>query len=336
MITLKDIAKEANVSVMTVSRVINGNHAKVSEKTAKRVQQIIDRMGYIPNSSARSLITKESRIVVLFIYMNSYQRILMSPHNSILIENIARSIQSRSYDLMIRFVDTAKEISQCLRSWNVAGCILMGMYDGIIEEIEKDTNVPKVYIDTHGNDNVCMVGIDDRKGGYIAAEYLYRKGHTNLAMVDIPSVFKENTSHLRYAGFEHFILEQNGRIKLHHIVSSDCADICRQIMEVRETGCSAVFFAADNIAIETMDLLKSHGIRIPEDISCLGFDNQHMSSYVTPKLTTIAQDIAGKGKTAVDVLFELMQAEDGQRQVKKVLLPIRIVERASVCELKEI
>lgn len=333
MVTLKDIAKEANVSVMTVSRVINGNHEKVSEKTAKRVQQIIDRMGYIPNSSARSLITKESKIIVLFIYMNSYQRILMSPHNSILIENIARSIQANSYDLMIRFVDTAKEVSQCLRSWNVAGCILMGMYDGIIEELEKDTGIPKVYIDTHGNDDICMVGIDDRKGGYIAAEYLDKKGHTNLAMVDIPSVYKENTSYLRYAGFEHYILEQNGRIKLHHIVSSDCREICQQILKLKENGCSAVFFAADNIAIETMDLLKSNGIRIPEDISCLGFDNQAMSNYVTPKLTTIAQDIAGKGKTAVDVLFELMQSDDRRGQMKKVLLPIRIVERASVAEM---
>ena len=120
MVTIKDIAREANVSVMTVSRVINGNHQKVSEKTAKKVKKIIDQMGYVPNSSARSLITKDSKIIVLFIYMNSYQRILMSPHNSVFIENVARAIQQRSYYLMIRFVEKASEIAECLWSWNVA------------------------------------------------------------------------------------------------------------------------------------------------------------------------------------------------------------------------
>ena len=205
MVTIKDIAREANVSVMTVSRVINGNHQKVSEKTAKKVKKIIDQMGYVPNSSARSLITKDSKIIVLFIYMNSYQRILMSPHNSVFIENVARAIQQRSYYLMIRFVEKASEIAECLWSWNVAGCILMGMDDEIIDEIEQHSNIPKVYIDTHGYDNICMVGIDDRYGGYIAAEYLVSKGHTNLAMVDIPSVFKENASYLRFEGCWQYI-----------------------------------------------------------------------------------------------------------------------------------
>lgn len=330
MVTIKDIAKEANVSVMTVSRVINGNHQKVSEKTTKKVKKIIDQMGYIPNSSARSLITKESKIIVLFIYMNSYQRILMSPHNSVLIENMAREIQQRSYYLMIRFVEKASEIAECLWSWNVAGCILMGMYDEIIEEVEKHNKTPKVYIDTHGYNNICMVGIDDRNGGYMAAKYLVENGHRNLAMVDIPSVFKKSASYLRFEGCQQYIQERTSNVLLHHIISSDISEICHQIIELYQQGCSAIFFAADNIAIEAMDLLQSQGIQIPEQISCLGFDNQHMCSFVTPKLTTIAQDIAGKGRMAVKVLFELMDDQEKKNEPYQVLLPIKIVERASV------
>lgn len=334
LVTIKDIAKEAGVSVMTVSRVIHGNQEKVSKETTERIQKIIDRTGYIPNSSARSLVVKSSRIIAVIINMEVHDRLLMSPHNALLLEIMARKIRKESYYMMIHFVNTASEITQCLKSWRVDGCILMGIQGDAVKDIEKSNHIPKVYVDTRNHD-VYNIGIDDQKGGYLATEYLITKGHRKMIMVSVPVLFPEESSYMRYCGFKQCIEEYRQREGYEcvgeHIVEKSSAKAGEQIRRLMKEGYTAAFIFADNFAIEIMEDLKSHGVRIPEDFSVIGFDNQRMSYFVTPKLTTISQSVEEKGLNAVNMLFQIMQEEKLSR--KTMVLPLQLVERESVRDI---
>lgn len=331
MVTIKDIAKEAGVSVMTVSRVVHGNQEKVSKETTERIRKIIERTGYVPNSFARSLVVKNSRIIAVIINMEMHDRLLMSPHNALLLEIMAKKIRSESYYMMIHFVNTASEITQCLQSWRVDGCILMGIHGDVVKDIEKSNQIPKVYIDTR-NPDVCHVGIDDKKGGYLATEYLIKKGHKRLIMVSVPVVFSEESSNIRYCGFKECIETYCRRDKEayvgEHIVESSSVKAGERIRVLMKEGYTAAFIFADNFAIEVMEDLKSHGIRIPGDFAVIGFDNQRMSYFVTPKLTTVAQNVEEKGLSAVKLLFRIMRGETVDK--KSVLLPLQLIERESV------
>ncbi len=331
MVTIKDIAKEAGVSAMTVSRVVHGNKEKVSKETTERIQKIIDRTGYIPNSSARSLVVKNSRIIAVIINMEVNDRLLMSPHNALLLEIMAKKIRSESYYMMIHFVNTASEITQCLKSWRVEGCILMGIQGDVVKDIEKSNPIPKVYIDTRNHD-VCHIGIDDQRGGYLATEYLIKKGHKKLIMVSAPVLFPEESAHMRYCGFRQCI-EEYGRKSEdeyvgEHIIEKDSEKAGERIRALMQEGYTGAFIFADNFAIEIMEDLKTHGIRIPEDFAVIGFDNQRMSYFVTPKLTTVSQNVEEKGLNAVKMLFQIMRGE--KVECKSIVLPLQLIERESV------
>ncbi len=334
MVTLKDIAREAGVSVMTVSNVVNGNLSKVSKENAQRIREIIERRGYVPNASARSLAKNRANIIAIILRGAENENTLENPHNAALVGTIIQKIQKRGYYTMVNMMKCREDITQSLRTWNVDGAVFLGMFDDEIEEMCAASDIPMVFIDSYSSvRQLSNVGIDDYKGGRLAARHLIARGHRSIAFVS-PPVLRTGVVQHRFAGFcdeleqhgisfrsEHqFVLESDVR-------PEDTMELGRRLAQLREKF-SAVFVTSDQIASYLIQGMRSTGIRIPDDMSIIGFDDLMICRQMTPQLTTIAQDLEEKARLSVDILFRRLSAPAAPAE--SLVLDVTLVERESV------
>ena len=334
MVTLKDIAREAGVSVMTVSNVVNGNLSKVSKENAQRIREIIERRGYVPNASARSLAKNRANIIAIILRGAENENTLENPHNAALVGTIIQKIQKRGYYTMVNMMKCREDITQSLRTWNVDGAVFLGMFDDEIEEMCAASDIPMVFIDSYRSvRQLSNVGIDDYKGGRLAARHLIACGHRSIAFVS-PPVLRTGVVQHRFAGFcdeleqhgisfrsEHqFVLESDVR-------PEDTMELGRRLAQLREKF-SAVFVTSDQIASYLIQGMRSTGIRIPDDMSIIGFDDLMICRQMTPQLTTIAQDLEEKARLSVDILFRRLSAPAAPAE--SLVLDVTLVERESV------
>ena len=133
MVTLKDIAKEANVSLMTVSNVVNGNFSKVSKEKCKEIQELLRKRNYVQNANARSLARSNSNIIAIMLRSIGDENSLTSPHNANVVGSVIRHIQELGYYAMVNLVENCKDIATCIKAWNVQAAIFLGMFDDEIE-----------------------------------------------------------------------------------------------------------------------------------------------------------------------------------------------------------
>lgn len=338
MVTLKEVAKEAGVSVMTISNIVNGNLSKVSKKNAERIQKIIIDMKYVPNLSARGLARSSSNIIAIILRGDQNENSLQSPHNATLVGSIIQRIQKLGYYTMVNIVQTHDDVSQSLRTWNVEGAIFLGMFDDEIEKICLSNDVPRVFIDSYSNAHQLFnVGIDDYKGGLLAAQYLLKKGHRKFAFVGPPTIHNGVIQH-RFAGFCDE-LSKNG-ISLNpdfqFVLESDLQpdsiiEIGKRIVDIQDEV-TAAFVTSDQIASYLIQGLQIRNIKIPQDFSVIGFDNLMISTHMTPQLTTIAQDLEQKAGLAVEILFKQLQFPN--TPAESLVLDVNLVERESVATYK--
>lgn len=336
MVTLKDIAQEAGVSIATVSNVINGNLNRVSEKSAQRIRDIIARRGYVPNASARSLAKNKASIIAIILRGDENENALENPYNATLVGTMIRKIQAHGYYTMIHMMKGAEDIIQSLRTWNVDGAVFLGMFDNEIEQMYAASDVPKVFIDSYSNvRRLSNVGIDDYKGGQLAANYLVSRGHKNIAFISPPILHAGVIQH-RFAGFcneleAHGIpFRQNLKFTLESdVVPESIMELGRKLSKLTECF-SAAFVTSDQIASYLIQGMRSEGVRVPEDVSIVGFDNLTLCEQINPQLTTIAQDLEEKATLAVDILFRHLSGS--QVPAESLVLDVALIERASVCD----
>lgn len=337
MVTLKEIAKEAGVSVMTVSNVVNGNLSKVSKENAERIQSIIKEKKYVPNLSARSLSKKNSKIIAIILRGDQHENTLKSPHNAILVGTIIQNIQKLGYYTMVNILQSQEDIQQSLRTWNVEGAIFLGMFDDEIEKIYRVNNLPMVFIDSYSDvRQLSNIGIDDYKGGQLAARHLLDRGHRSIAFVGPPTMHNGVVEH-RFTGFcdelkkhgvhlcpqHHFVLESD-------IQSEAIIEIGKKLAALRQ-DVTAAFVTSDQIASYLIRGLYLSNVRVPEDFSIVGFDNLTISTQITPQLTTVAQDLEQKASLSVEVLFRQLSSPGSPAE--SLVLDVELVERESVKSL---
>lgn len=334
MATLRDIAKEAGVSVMTVSNVINGNHSKVSVETTKRIQEIVQRLNYIPNSTARSLTKRNSNIIAVILRGEAEHNALQNPHNAALVGTLINQIRKHGYYSMVSIMKSESEISQSLQTWNVEGAVFLGMFDDEIEKMCAVTSIPIVFIDSYSDvRRLSNVGIDDYKGGQLAARCFIQNHHENVAFIG-PTVKHTGVVQNRFAGFCDELRIHGLSIKPEHhfVVHSDV-----DLNEINTIGAqlasfkdeiTAAFVSSDQIASFLINSLRSHGVRIPEDISLIGFDDLPICQQLSPPLTTIAQNLTQKAVLAIDILFRRMKEPNAPAE--SLILDVELKERSSV------
>lgn len=332
---LKTIAQKAGVSTATVSNVINGNHHKVSKDTIERVQKIIEETNYKPNATARSLVSKKSKIIgVVVSNIHEGESFSINPHYTHLLALLEKAIRSEGYYMMVRCVWQSVDSIPLFSSWNVDGMIFFGTYRTEAMEIRESLNVPAVFIDTYA-ENISNVGIDDYKGGYLAGKYLLDKGHTKVAIA-APNIHYGGVMKERFNGFRDACQEKNMDLTadryFHTETDYEAGVETGRMIALSETGFTAVAVMSDIAAFGVMEGLRQKGKRIPEDVSVIGFDNLVECRYSYPQLTTVSQNVEQKAESVSKALFRMIQGN--KWEIVNETSDVEVVERASVRDLR--
>lgn len=348
MVTIKDIAKEAGVSFTTVSNVIHGNTKRVSQATVDRINQIMKDMNYVPNMGARMLVRSRSRIigVVSGVLTDSEAGNPHSPFGTEILGAMEREIQSRGYYMMLYTAGEMEEIERLIMRWKVDGIITIGIDTPTCRRLGMLTDTPAVYTDCYFSpgEPYFNVGTEDEEGSYRAVRYLIEKGHRRIGYVSDSLSGRqeglEGVGDFRLRGYlramdeagipdgERTIFQGNRKEKKKE-------ELFDEVYKSRGRF-TALAVSSDYCAIELMDNLSHRGVRIPEDFSLIGFDDIDMARLTRPRLTTIRQGVAEKGREAVRLLIDRIEnripAAEAVPGENGIRLPVTLIERESVRE----
>ncbi len=336
MVTLKDIAREAGVSITTVSNVVHHRKSRVSPEVVSRIRQIIDREHYAPSMSARSLANESSSIIGVITHLTPQNTgsTLGDPFLSSFVDSIEKRIRDEGYYLMIRAVEDARQLEALSHSWQLSGLILTGMFQDDFFLTTRAIGVPFVLIDSYVDDpGVCCVGLEDEEGSRIATRHLLEKGHRVIAFAS-PAVRPGGVIEKRLQGYRR-ALEEYGvpfdpdLVFTQEITVEEGRRLGRLLATRPEiTGIAA---SADILAAGIMAGLSECGVRVPEHKSIVGFDDHYLAQLTIPPLTTVHQDADQKGILATDMLLKQIRRQE--IACPRVILPVRLVERGSVRQL---
>lgn len=327
MTTIKDIAKAAGVSVTTISNVIHGNVGRVSPATIEKIQQIMKEMHYIPNMGARMLVRNQSKIIGVIIhgYREAKDGTFHSPFTAEIIGAMEREIRLSGYYMMLYASDSPEEIKNLVANWNVDGIITVGLGMDFCDLLKEWLQIPVVFTDCFFHEKQYVnVGTEDEEGGYLAANYLLEHGHRRIGFATEHRITEREADRcadgLRLHGFRRACMEKGLMWSEQMVVFGEDLERLRNF-----TG---IVVSSDYYALALMDMLRHRGVKIPEELSIIGFDDILMSHFSSPRLTTIHQGVPEKGILAVQQLLRQIRGEIVEE--KDIRLPVRIVERESV------
>ena len=335
MSTIKDIAAEAGVSVMTVSNVINNNHAKVSPATEQRIREIMAKYNYVPNMAARSLISKSSRIIAVLLPMwhGSTSSMLRDPYAGQLAGYLEELLREREYYVMLCSFERAEQVLMVQRTWQMDGMILIQPHeDPITRELIQKTQKPLVVIDRRYDDlETLSVCLDDRDGGYQAARYLLKRGHRRIAFA-APSIYGSSVIRDRFEGYRaalgEYGLKERKEWLFDNVALQAGGEAVAEAVSRMSDRPTAVVATEDLLACGVIKGCQERGIQVPQDLSVIGFDDSMPARLITPGLTTVAQNIREKADESVKMLMHAI--EDPSFRNAHRVLGVKIKERQSV------
>ncbi len=336
MITLRDIAREAGVSITTVSNVINEKKCRVSKELVERIKEIIQRENYVPNLTARTLAKNSSRIIGVINHLVPKLNggFLADPFHNAFISGIEDRVREKGYFVMVRTVEDAKGLQTIHRNWNLDGLILTGLFEDDFLEGVKSLNIPFALIDSYVDQpDVYNVGLEDMQGGYLATKYLLEHGHREIAFAS-PPVKPNGVIDQRLQGYQKALKEYDLSFNPNLVFQGEIAipeGIKLGIRLGRRPDITAVFANADILAAGIISGLQEIGLSVPKDKSIVGFDDNYLSMITSPRLTTIHQNAEEKGVIATEMVFA--QIDKDESQIQNIILPVSLVERDSVRRL---
>lgn len=324
-ITIKDIAREANVSIATVSYCLNKTK-NLKEETKLKIYKAIEELGYNPNLAAKSLVTNESKLIGFVIGSGSFED---NPFYSNLLAGMNSAIKEHlEYDLLIASnlgdeeVDTFESnLTKWIKKRALDAVIFIGLNNQkIIKNLNK-LNIPISLIDS-GNfflENIYNIKIDDELGGYLGTKHLIEKGYKNIAFVG-EGLIGEVTK-LRYEGYKRALKEAKIPLKAENLYKAQVSyeggiEVSKKLMERKDID--AIFTIADILAFGIMRSYIRKSYVFPRDIALIGFDNLNANAYTTPSLTTIDQNVFMKGRMAVEAILE-------KKEKKEFIIPIKLI-----------
>jgi LacI family transcriptional regulator len=333
MVTIRDIAQATGVSATTVSNVIHGRSHRVSAETIQSINDTIKRLGYVPNMSARSLVSNSSKVIGFINHVVTRQNanFMEDPFHSTAIGLIERILGENGYYLMLRTVKTAEELVTFMQNWNVDGLFFTGIFKDTFFDAVAGLTIPVVLIDSYVHPaHICNVGLDDYEGSYQATCHVIEMGHRHIGFAS-PIIQGEGVLRERFLGYQAALTQHNIPFRPEYLFWNEmdlasCLEVSDGI--ISHPDITAVIVTADIMAAGIMTGLHSHGKRIPEDISIVGFDDINIAQLVSPPLTTIRQDMALKAQIAVDYMLE--QLKGRKLKDNHISLPIELIRRQSV------
>lgn len=339
MATLKDVARETGLTVTTVSRVLN-NRGYISEETREKVYAAMKKLNYRPNEVARSLSKKSTNTIGVIVPH------IRHPYFSELISNLENEASKRGYKMILcnsqEKENKEREYLEMCTSNRVAGIVLCSA--GVAVEEFQGSNIPLITIERYMENGTASVECDNKQGGKLAAEHLIACGCKNLLHISgvyetampaddralgfIEVCEKAGVSHrevatntYQYNNLEyHDFLEEVLKKNYHVDNTAENEESCGK------SKIDGIFASSDLIAAQVLQVCSKLGIRVPEDIKLVGFDDVNIASLTTPRITTIHQPI----KEIAELTLELLiNAQDGKTVAKRSLLPVSLVKRES-------
>lgn len=319
------------VSPTTVSNVIRGRTKEVSPEMEKKVKKILEECNYIPNMSAINLAKNNSNVIGFvinaktFIHNNVVQDFFISE----LMGGIESGVRKRGYYLMIYISEQIDEIMKFVTSWNIDGLVVQGFTFDSAQILKKGYKKPIVFIDGYFNKDeykYTNVGVEDYKGTYDITNYLIECGHKKIGFISDSYIAGD---YERYCGFldalEKADISKEMCQKIYIDKSLKGIELCAEEIRGKINDITALIFCSDYYAIAVMGYLQDYGIKIPEDISIVGYDDAAVASFARPKLTTVHQCTLTKADKAVDKLLEMIEEslEYGENIVLSTELRIR-------------
>ncbi len=330
--TLRDVAEKAGVTTATVSYILN-DKKNFPDETKQRVMAAIAELGYIPNLSARTLTQRSSKLIGIVVPQTEGSR-LMFQNNfySEILGSIEFHARQNGYHIIISATDANESYLRLARERNLDGIIVIGMYPDEFYRQMKESRIPIVLVDSYCNDHYYHnIRIDDAYGSYLATHYVLSKGHRNIAFfsgqIKENGVMKKRLTGYRDALAEYDVVFDRRYVFEGKIDYASGIDAAERLL-TSGVPATAVVAAADILAIGAMKGFYERGIRVPEDISVMGFDDLEISQYLTPGLSTIRQEISQKGEKAVELLINNIKEPNLTKQEQ--ILPVQLVERGSV------
>lgn len=318
MVTVKTVAEKAGVSPSTVSRVLSNPNAYVASDTRERVMKAVAELNYVPNVNARGLrksLTRNIALVLPDIYNEAFPYIIAG------VENYTRK---NDYNIILcvthEDIEIEKYYIEKLKNNQVDGFLVCSMIpkSNAVYQLQQE-GIPVVLIARNLDDNIDAVVADNYTGAYQAVKYLRNIGKEHIAIIsgdlELPLYQQRLNGYkaaLKDTGAElndNLIIYQNGNDK-----SLDMN--IRQML--RNEKVDAIFATSDNKAILAMRSVAEEGLRIPQDIAVMGFDNIQMCSYMNPPLSTVAQPFEEMGSLAARRLIEKIEKKEVQKSMVDV------------------
>lgn len=313
-VTIGDVARAAGVSIPTVSKVIN-NRDGVAAATMVRVQEVVERLGYETSLVARSL--RSSRTGVIGILVPEFE-----PFSTELLRGVSTAATGTGYELLAYagLVTGASQPGWERRSLSrLSGTLIDGAIVVTPTTALSSSSIPVVAIDPHtGPEGHATVDTDNAGGARSAVEHLVALGHTRIAHIhgraDLAS------AQLRESGYRQALSDAGIPVDETLVRGGDYQEdqattVATELLSIADRP-TAVFAANDSSAFGVLHAAALLGLRVPEDLSVIGFDDVPQASTTTPPLTTVAQPLAHLGAAAVDMLLAMLRGEPGPDHVR--------------------
>lgn len=330
--TIKDIARQLNISVSTVSRAIR-NAADVNPETKKAVMGLVEELNYQPNQLALSLRNKQTHTIGVIVPNLDYVLSLM-------VRGIDEVALEAGYTVMICQSNESfgREILNTRR-------LLDSLVDGFIISVSSETktfdhfkkiqekDIPMVVFDRITPElKAPSVRIDNEEGGFLATEHLIEQGYKRIAILAGPENL--DISNLRMEGYlkalRKYKIKVDPALIMHCDFNQDYAYFATEELLSMKKKPDAIFTISDRMAIGAMLSIKKRGLRMPQDIGLVGFNNEPIVSLVSPAISSVEQPSFELGKAAAKLFIERMHQTDDMNNVEKMLKPKLFIRESSM------
>ncbi|MBE6072625.1 MAG: LacI family transcriptional regulator [Clostridium butyricum] len=343
-----EIAKLAGVSRSTVSRVIN-NYSNVPEETREKVLKVIKEYDYVPHASARMLAGSKNRVIGLFIVDIIHKegsmknRITKSPYFLEFTSSVIEMASEMGYTVLVHIIHNEEgydKIKECYYNKTISGGIFIGQSDGdesIKTIIDRGYKVVLVDQSIRQDDiiyNKCMiVNADNFNGAYTATKYLIDKHHTQIA--HITGGTAKFSSNDRIRGYKKALEDAGIPVNKNLIINSEFVEnggynAVKKLLS-RGVKFTAIFASNDKIAFGAIKAIKEEGLKVPDDISVIGFDDIEPSKYFNPPLTSIKMELVEMAGIATKSVIESI--ENDVKFSANYVVPVTLQERKSCKEI---
>jgi len=332
--TIKDVAKEANVSIATVSRVINGKD-RVKKETREKILKAVEKLNYVPDQAARTMINKRTKTIGMFVPL------LSNEYWAIMAEIIQKKLLKKGYTLILSTYNYDQENDySCLDTFlerKVDG-LIMGSININLQEDEKylgkfiQQGIPLVSFNPNYK-NITSINGDSMNGCIEAVEHLIKLGHRKIAYIGTKSSSIErelgyrNALMLNGLEIDESIIVSGRQGYINYFSQYGYQSAKQFVLDNREF--TALFCSNDLIAIGAIKALVDLGCDVPTDKAVVGVDDINMAGLYRPALTTLKQPIDEMANTAIDILLEQIDNPGKAYSQKKITFPMKLVIRES-------